>query len=337
MNRNLLIFIILVIIGGLTVYTLYKKPTQETNKENLFKLLDTASVVKIIINTPNYIGLSLYQTDTGWVMNTRVKADPIIVNQLLNTAHRVQVVYPVDKTVNDKISEEVLKIGSSVTFYNKKDQIMKTYVVGNATLNNKGTYFYNIDEKRSYVCAIPGFEGFLNHRYLIDEREWRDRTIFRTELSNIKKVKISYLENPESDFEIEVFNHDSFTIRQPNHINEMPLHLWNRQRTLQYLTFYKSVYCEGYDNNNPRRDSIMSAIPYCIVRLDDFDNNFTEVKVFHRLVNKRSKSLEDKLGNIRKYDVDRYWASINHNNDLVVIQHFSFGKLFRRYEEFFDN
>jgi hypothetical protein len=102
------------------------------------------------------------------------------------------------------------------------------------------------------------------------------------------------------------------------------------------LTFYKRISSEGYNNDNPKRDSVLQALPYCTISLIDFNNKKTSIKIHQRPINRRSKSVDDKLGNELKYDLDRYWAGINNDQDLIVIQQFVFGKLLRRYDEFYD-
>jgi hypothetical protein len=51
-------------------------------------------------------------------------------------------------------------------------------------------------------------------------------------------------------------------------------------------------------------------------------------------VNERSIILQDTLGNPLTYDVDRMYGYIQERNDWIVLQHFSFDRLFRRGEDF---
>lgn len=335
MKSNKILLLLFLLLGGIATYFLVIKKEKKTNFIEQFTLEDTAAVAKIIINTPDFTGLSLVKSKSGWVMNTRVIADPLIVSQLLNTAKRVKVSYGLPKDQNEYVKKEIKKNGSKITYYDAQDKVLKEYWVGKATPDNKATYFWSELDDRVKVCAIEGFDGFLEYRYRIDEKEWRDRTVFNTDLSQIKKLTVKYPEQPNSSFEIEVYGRDSFTIKKLA-TSEVTTAGLNRQKVLQYMTFFKKIYCEGYNNENPRRDSILASVPLVDFTLEEFTGKVNHVKLYHREINKRSKVLEDKLGNPLKYDVDRYWGNIHDGQDLVVVQQFSAGKLLKEYSEFFD-
>ena len=335
MKSTKILLALFLLLGGIALYFLVFKKEGKENFVEQFSIADTGVINKIIINTPDYTGLSLVRSKGGWIMNTRVLADPLVVSQLLNTAKRIKVSYSMPKDQNEFVKKEIKKSGSKITYYDAQDKVLKEYWVGKATPDNKATYFWSEDDDRVKVCAIPGFEGFLEYRYRIDEKQWRDRTVFNTDLSQIKKLTVKYPERPNSSFEIEVFGRDSFTMKNIAGA-ELANQQLNRQKVLQYLTFFKKIYSEGFNNENPRRDSIMSAIPLADYTLEEFTGKVYHVKVLHREINKRSKVLEDKLGNPLKYDVDRYWGIVNDGNDLVVLQQFSVGKLLREYPDFYD-
>lgn len=58
------------------------------------------------------------------------------------------------------------------------------------------------------------------------------------------------------------------------------------------------------------------------------------MEIHYLPVSQRSKKQVDEKGNTLLVDVDRYLAFINQRNDLVMIQQYVFGKLFRRYQDF---
>ncbi len=328
--------LLFVVLAAIAVYLLFfKKPTSE-QRTNLYTLNDTLAINKIILNTPQNLGVSLYRSDTGWVLNAKLKADPNLVNQLIKTAQRLKVSYTLNEKESKSVIAEVKKDGSQVSYFDKNNVLLKRYWVGRAAANNVGSYFWDGTSAVAQVCYLPNLNGFLDFRFNVNEAEWRDRTIFNTNLDMIKSLTVDYIGLPQHSFHIEVHQQDSFSLTQLHANKPISLGPINRQRVFQYLSFYKRISSEGFNNDNPKRDSVLQSVPFCTVSLTDFNNKTTYVALHQRPLNKRSKARENALGQSLEYDVDRYWADINNGADLVVVQQFVFGKLLRRFDEFYN-
>jgi len=227
---------------------------------------------------------------------------------------------------------------TKVEIFDDEDNILRSYYVGGPTQNFQGTHMLLIQNgviaDRAFVTHIPGFDGYLTVRYFLNEEKWRDRKIFGYVPSDIDYVKVTYLKKPDSSFIIENTGADSFGLHAPIGSKSIPPHAVDMDRINRYLSYYSNIYCEAFQNVHHKKDSILSTPPFCEIAVKPFTDNENVVKIYHMAIGQRSKSRYDAVGQLRLYDRDRYYASINEGGDFVVIQDYTFGKLMRNYPDF---
>jgi len=189
--------------------------------------------------------------------------------------------------------------------------------------------------QRPYVMVVPGFIGILSVRYFTDETEWRDTKVFDYSLGDIKQITVRYPQLPARSFYINAVSDDSFAVYSTQSgESPHPAERINKEGVVRYLSSFKSLHAEAFDNNNSKRDSIVRSIPYVSVTITDKTNKVNQLVVYYMPLNKRSKLQFDPKGNRLPYDLDRYYAAINRGSDFVIIQDFVFGKIFRQYSDF---
>ena len=82
--------------------------------------------------------------------------------------------------------------GIKVEIYDRQDELIKTYYVGGAPPDERGTYMMLEGFEQPYVAHIPGWDGNLRFRYNLVGDEWRSRILFPGELEEIESVSIAY-------------------------------------------------------------------------------------------------------------------------------------------------
>lgn len=292
--------------------------------EKAFAVEDTLKISKVFLADAGEREIILSREGNHWVVNGQFRARPDAIHTLMQTVSQLHVKYPVPKSKFDNVVREIAGKHIKVQLFDEEDKILKSYFVGAPTQSDRGNFMMLEDSKSPYVVVIPGWEGFLNTRYQLEEKEWRDRTIFRNPVETIDELKVEYPINPDSSFTItrtgEIFEviPDKYSPLKPE---------VNQRATYLYLAQLKYKGAE-YFINPPERDSIITSTPICRISLTDDQGSQQVLNVFYRPVNKRSKQQFDLFGNPLEYSRDKYYAAFNNNRDFAVIQDFVFKNIF---------
>ena len=102
----------------------------------------------------------------------------------------------------------------------------------------------------------------------------------------------------------------------------------------EYISYFRSVSIEAYENQYVKKDSVLSNTPYCIITVMDTIGNKNIVKTWLRGIYRRTKLMHDVEDSSPRYDPDRMFASVNDGKDFAIIQWGVFGKILRRYKDF---
>ena len=206
-KRYVLIFIaLLAILGGL--YFLKKQPkTGNTPGDYQDFAVDQTNEVTMIFMTNQSGDKQIFlrkQADDSWTINDKHPAWQKKVNFLLNeTMAKVEVQGPAPKAAVPNILKYMSINGIKVEVYrNNQPEPSKVYIVGNTTPTQLGTYFKFPGESKPMIMQIPGFNGFVNSRYELEEDEWVSPTVFGSPKSEIEQIEVTYPESSKS-FQIE--------------------------------------------------------------------------------------------------------------------------------------
>ncbi|MFT7588281.1 MAG: hypothetical protein ACI959_000488 [Limisphaerales bacterium] len=293
-------------------------------KEKAFAIEDTLQIQKIFLADLGDREIILERKGTTWIVNGKYPARIDAIHTLMKTLTEITVKYPVPKSKFDNVVRDISGKHVKVEIYDVDDNKLKSYYVGNPTPNDRGNFMMLEDSKSPYVVVIPGWDGFLQTRYLLNEEDWKDRTIFRNPVASIDELKIEYPTNTDSSFTISRADEGFEVI--PNSFNTNG-RLVNQRATYLYLDQLKYKGAE-YFSEDPQRDSIITSAPICRISLTD-DQGFQQVlNVFYRPLNKRSKQQFDIFGKELEFSRDKYYASYNNDRDFAVIQDFVFGNMF---------
>ena len=168
-------------------------------------------------------------------------------------------------------------------------------------------------------------------RFFIDELDWRDRAIFTYTPEQIKSVSIEYpLQKSQSfkvfregaDYKVEPFYALTPRINAPpvNGLVEI------------FLTGFKRLGAEGFENGDLRTDSIHATTSFAIISLNT-EGGENKVLKLHPILPRNAdgsfiQSVEGKV------EVEKYYAETE-TGDLMLVQHQLFEKIFWGYSSFF--
>jgi hypothetical protein len=338
-RRNLLILIIaavLLIIAAVLVLN----PQSGTfrGETNDFAVADTASVTKIFMADKNNRTVLLERKATGnWLLNGEYKARNTGIDMILETIKNLSTKYPVPKKAHDNViaqmaarsvKVEIYQNVSRISFFGQQwfmhEKRTKTYYVGGSTPDNLGTLMLMEESDIPFVVHILGFRGYVAARYSTLEKDWRDHTVFKKPLRDIRKVIMEIPMDAVSSFEVQNINGD---LRLFNPKDQR----YEKYDTLKLLNFMSSFADLRYeallDEIDPhRRDSIIHSPPRNIITLIGSDGDSTVLKAFSKPNDDKRYDLE---GKIYVLDLDRAYALVNNDRDFVLIQYFVFDKVLK--------
>ncbi|MCE3226698.1 MAG: hypothetical protein K0S32_1249 [Bacteroidetes bacterium] len=328
-RSSIVVMIVLAVLVGFSIYVYKNKKKSGTIDEDLrnFSYKDTAAITKIFIADKEGDQSTIVRTKTGWVVNDKYPCRPDAILNLLEVIKNIEVKMPVSKNARDGVLKYMTSVSQKVEIY-VGDKRVKQYYVGHETPDSEGSYMLLSDpetgenHKDPFICFIPGFNGFLNPRYIAKENEWRNRVVMNYTPPQMKQVKVNYPAQPDSSFTIEILNTNTFKLKNGKG-EEIP---YDVNKIKQYLAYYQNLSYEALftgKNMMKLRDSLVQQKPFGVITV--VSNNFKseDYKFFY----KQPTRLVPEHGIEYKYDPDRLFMRFANDKEWAIIQYFVFGKL----------
>ncbi|MFH1319242.1 MAG: DUF4340 domain-containing protein [Bacteroidota bacterium] len=334
-NRIIIIItIVLVIIAAYLYFTSKKGTIQKELKD--FAIEDTSLITRIFLADKSEKRVLLERIKPEhWTVNGKYKARKDLINVLLKTIKTLKVKSPVSRAARDNIIKRLATSAIKAEIYlGDSEEPVKVYYVGGETQSRTGTYMLLENSSDPFIIQIPMFSGYLSTRYTTDEYEWRDKTIFNYPFKDIASVTVEYPSIPNSSFIIS--NTGDWTYSLRSLINNELIPDCDTTRLKIYLTYFKNIQFEGFIRklDNAFRDSIISSTPQQIITVSDMSDRSTTIRTFLKPL---PGVTFDMAGNQLVYDIDRMYALIDGQKELVTIQFFVFDKLLLGIDDFIEN
>jgi hypothetical protein len=176
-----------------------------------------------------------------------------------------------------------------------------------------------------YITHIPGFNGYLTTRYIVLDYKWRTSAIFKSAFSEINSVKVEYFQKPEDSFEI-IRNENGTIVIKSMKFNA-PVVNFDSIAVKEYLVNYSNIHFEAFEKMKAEtHDSILASPKFFSISLTTNTGKTTTVVAYAIKAKPGAVDLKD---NPIDYDPDRMYAKINEEQDLALIQYFTFDKLLK--------
>jgi len=328
MNKKLQLLIALVLVAGVAYWLISRQPWSTMGELKDFSIKDTSSITKMFFADKRGHSVLLQRDENNvWMVNNKFVADLAKVQLMLATMHDVEVRNPITDNEHNNVISILATDGIKAEYYSGK-KLIKTIYVGSSTPDLTGTYMLVDGSSKPFVTHINGFVGYLTPRFITSEKLWKNKIVFNVAPDEIKSISVNYFSDPHQSFVIE--NGALPVIKQNN------IALNGDQKFLKYyLACFQNMYFEGYSEAKQQvMDSVKSRIPFCVIDLTKKDGKKIKLQVNIKAIDKSTLQQEDEHGTPLPYDTERYFAFINDEKDMVLIQQHVFGKIFRTPQEF---
>ncbi len=333
--RNSLILVgILIVIAA---FMLMNKRSGTFRKEsNTFAIKDTSNVTKFFLADKNNNAVLIERSANGsWLLNDKYEVNPTMVEVMLKTFISIDIKDPVAKSVRNTIIRMMAGKSVKTEIYQRvyrinlfdrirlfpHEKLTRTYYVGDATMDNSGTFMLMEGSEEPYIVNIPGFRGFVATRYSAMEADWRSHSVFRFRVPDIASVSVNFGEKPERSFRITNQSNRLFTLTST--ADNRNIEPFDTVRVLEYLSMFKNLNYERMldDMTNSRRDSILSITPTNEIILVDKLGKSHTLKTWRRKADMGQLDLE---GNQAEFDLERMYGLVDNSEYLVSVQYFVF-------------
>ena len=289
-----------------------------------FYVEDMSQVHKIQIKSERLETMTLEKKGANWYLQRGHLARENAINNLLEVIGNLQIKYIPQAAAAKNIALDMASLGIDVQVTDQAGHVLKQYIIGSSTADERGTYMKLKGAKQSYVMHLPTLEGSVRGRFLMRYDDWRDRTILNVARDEIKSVSVQY---PRQESE-------SFELRDETIISSSMPH--KQVKTLakidQYLNSFTGIVAEAYENINSNQDSIRQLLPFCIIHLELESERQQTIKLYpiENYIDQSLVTLEN-TPRINRYFVDTSWG------DFMLVQQRIIGKLLRGYSYFADD
>lgn len=267
-----------------------------------------------------------------WMVNHQYIANPNAIENLLNTIQNIEVKYKPPQAAVKQMVANLATEGIKVMVYDGKESLLKSYYVGGATGDELGTYIIMDGFDAPYVGHLPGWTGNIRFRYNLKGEDWRDKTIFEYPIGSIQKVSIDYPTQSQHSFQLIKEGRDYYLGKTTDEPSKKGV-LVNRGQAERYLKAFEKIGAEAFENDNPRKDSIVQGLPFAMVNVESIQGHSQQLLLFP--IQPTYIQVDGQTGEPipSANSVERYFA-YNSSEDLYLIQHRVFQKILMGYEYF---
>lgn len=327
MKKIVLLLLLLAIVGGIAIYlSVADDPFRSEGVEQSdFAITDTASIGKILIADRSGRRIVVTRERNKWLLNGQYPAREDAVQTLLRTFKNIYIQRPVAREAQEQVNTVMASSSKKVEIYNLDNKLIKTWYVGHATMDKKGTYMLLETPKRGkssapFIMDMKGFIGMLNTRFFLDENEWRSTLLLSYPEMNIDKIEVDYPSDQVSSFKVEYGGENEIKLFRSD---DTPVPVFDTLTLKDYMLNYKKMAFENYRTElSPFQiDSILSTNPFQIIRITDPSGKH-EIKLWPKKAPSFATAEKaDTLG----LDHERIFATYN-DGEIALAQRFVWDK-----------
>ena len=329
MKKLIPLLILVVIVAGLAYYfgtSVNPKATADKAQTD-FAIADTSDIGAIFIADRSGNTATLTRTSEGWTINEKYPARADAVALLLKTFKNIYIQRPVPKEGQEQVNRVMSTGSNKVEIYDRKGDLIKTWYVGHATMDKKGTYMLLETPKggrseAAYIMDMRGFLGMLNTRFFTNEREWRSTAIIKYPDMKLDEIEVFYPQYPDESFKI-VYNGGN-DIELYHYGQSTPVPDFDTTLVKDYMLNFKIASFENYETglSPASEDSVAALEPYQIIRVKD-PMRQREIKIWKQEPTEGDTE-DDGLTPTRE-DLERVYARCD-DGELALAQRFAWDK-----------
>lgn len=348
-RKNSILILIFAAIATFTVAVVsysffsYSFSRQEIGIDNKFEIV---RITMISQHTKQKIVLE--NDNTGiWQLNQQYMADESAVEEVKQTLYRMQIKRPVKASLQQKINNELNTKGIKTSIYIKAYLINlgdvkllpytrkhQTFVAGDNTDDNTGTYIKNASSDKLYQAYIPGVERGISSLFNTNVKLWKNPVIIDVKKEKIESVTMHFLFNPKESYVLKRDENNEFSFFSFEKTHQKMEIDTDTNKTERFLQSFENVRYESLmdDALEKERKELMITEPVVKLSVTKTDGTSKHLTIFER------KNLDEKLfklGGITT-DPDRFYIQLE-NGDFVVAQFYVFNRIIRPLSFFQNN
>lgn len=334
MKRTTYLVIGLIVLGGLAGVAWWsgqkESGTSTLGKDRLFRIEDTDQIHKIFLAHRDGETVTLERKGRDWVYNDTWTARENAMENLLHAIRTIQMKYKPAEAAVPNMVKDLATYGIKVELYNHSGQLLKAYYVGGGTADERGTHVIMEGAEQPYVAHLPGWQGNLRFRYNLRGDEWRDKSVFAERPDDIARVTIDYPRQKSKAFQLERTG-SSFSV-QPLHPTTTTIAGRPAPGAAERFVYgFESLVAEAFENQNPRRDSILQTLPFSVIQVARKNGTTKEVRLYPV---RPLTTIWDAGQDVPNRPIERYFAATN-DGDFFLVQHRVFRRILWPYQAFF--
>ncbi|MEM6262112.1 MAG: DUF4340 domain-containing protein, partial [Bacteroidota bacterium] len=206
MKRIVILLMVLLALVGLYFGVIHEKGGSTLDQEDaMFAVEDTGAVTRIALyeykEGASTRSIVLDRTEGGWQVNGQYPAFLPRVKKFIETLHLIRVRASLNEEAQANVNK-FLEIDHTLVEVFAGDERIKSYLVGSATKDRKGTFMCMRDSDVPFIVDLPGLPGYVKTRYQMGLGSWRENLLFRASKETLEKLEITYTTNPEQSWSI---------------------------------------------------------------------------------------------------------------------------------------
>lgn len=314
MKTKIFIAIGIIILVLATSYFVFFKGKSTIKQADIdFKIADSSEIYQVLI-VENEDSIFLEKKAGYWSLNNRYSADNKRVKNLLIGTTLLEMKSPVPKNAK-KVFAEKLKNRKNVKIFGNKGQILKEYFLGDAIADKSANYMMLSGADEPFLVFIPAVATDLNNYFEIDEKKWRDKTIFRYTPLEIREVEFFDFVNDENSFVLTKKENNSFVLKKTASSNE------EKQANAEQANYYFSKFGRIEFVNFVKNSDILNENSKLFsLKVTDKEGVSNKIEAYKKIVS-------------GKPDTDFFLAEIN-DGETVEAKYYNFDLIIKNYSYF---
>lgn len=276
-TKILTIITLVLLLVAYFSFNINNKKTTFDDKDAQFLLSDSTSIHKIVINY-NKVSLTLQKNESIWMVENLYKSDVTQMNQLLNFVTKVESIGTIEKDKIAKIVDKITKNGVEISVFSS-GVLIKNYKIATDTTTENLNVLVGIMSESStpYMLEVPGNDIIFTKLFDNLAINWRDKTLFNSQISSINNVRVEFNSNKNDGFEI---------IKGLTKFEVLGIEAKSDSiKILSYLDLFKKVEIKQYlgDAILYKRDSLLKTKADFEIHLQDRDiRKSNSIKIYYQ-------------------------------------------------------
>ena len=310
MKKTYILLGVLLVMAGLYFFLVHDRGQTSMNPSDIaFAIEDTGAVNRIVLTqyregeVISHMQLDR-QPNNQWYLNGEYPVYSHRINYLLETMHLIHVK---EKLIDEGINSALGILDTYHTHMEAfgEEGLIKSYKIGTDAQGSRGTLMQLTDSELPFIVELPGMQGFVNSRYTLDPKVWRENLLFSANLEKIKSISIAY-PDPSRSFQLIRENVEGpwrlFASEDNLDEGQLQAYLENFTGQINGETFAAQDFPGKFEELKSKTPDVIFSVSY-------FDLDPRTIYLFER---------EDNRNN--------FFGWVEGDEELLTIQHFVFDK-----------